>query len=60
MFRNLKNIQFWRPVVNDPHNVMPCNYKGMYLYPVGIDPVGFSAVSIIDLENYPFDGPPSE
>ena len=50
MIENLKNIQIWRPVVNDPHKVRPCIYTGMYLYPVGIDPEGVSAVSIIDLE----------
>ena len=53
MFKNFKNIQIWRPVVNDPHKVRPCIYTGMYLFPVGIDPEGFSHVSRIRLGELP-------
>ena len=50
MFKNFKQFQIWRPAVTDPYTVRPCNYKGLWRYPVETDPEGFSPVPISRLE----------
>ena len=53
-------MQVWRPALTDPHKVRPGNWTGRSPCHIGIDPEGFSPVSIGSLEIWPFDGPKSE